>query len=122
MALCDLSLRAMEAPSLPSSLDPLLDRLSSRWAPEGLGCYKRGQGGDLILVAARGRLSLPPRLDRPQPGPLLAPRLGYPEEHLLPLGNTGWLYLGFESRSIFTEADPTFLLLARHLELILKVR
>jgi len=122
LALCDLSLRAMEAPSLPSSLDPLLDRVSSRWAPEGLGCYKRGQGGDLILVAARGRLSLPPRLDRPQPGPLLAPRLGYPEEHLLPLGNTGWLYLGFESRSIFTEADPTFLLLARHLELILKVR
>jgi len=122
LALCDLSLQALEAPSLASSLDPLLDRLASRWAPDGLGCYRREPGGDLILVAARGRLPLPPRLDRPQPGPLLAPGLGYPEEHLLPLGNTGWLYLGFESRSIFTAAEPTFLLLARHLELILRVR
>jgi len=122
LALCDLSLQAMESPSLPSSLDPLLDRLAGRWAPDGLGCYKRGPGGDLTLVASRGRLSLPAWMDRPHPGPLRAPGLGYPEEHFLPLGNTGWLYLGFESRSIFTAADPTFLLLARHLELILRVR
>ena len=122
LALCDLSLQAMETPSLSSSLDPLLDRLASRWAPDGLGCYKRGPGGDLTLVASRGRLSLPAWMDRPHPGPLRAPGLGYPEEHFLPLGNTGWLYLGFESRSIFTAADPTFLLLARHLELILRVR
>ena len=122
LALCDLSLQAMEMPSLPASLDPLLNRLASRWAPDGLGCYRREQGGDLTVVAARGLRPLPQRLDRPQPGPLLAPGLGYPEEHLLPLGSAGWLYLGFESRSIFSEADPTFLLLARHLELILRIR
>jgi len=50
------------------------------------------------------------------------PGLGFPEEHLVPLGNAGWLYLGFEGRSTFNELDPGFRLLARHLELLLRVR
>jgi CheY-like chemotaxis protein len=122
LALCGLSLQALDAPSFPASLNPLLDRLVARWSPDGLGCYRRAKDGVLVRLVARGRLSLPPRLERPLPGPLVAPGLGYSEEHLLPLGNAGWLYLGFESRSAFVETDPSFLLLARHLELILRVR
>ncbi len=122
LALCDLSLQALEAPSLPSSLDPLLDRLSSRWAPDGRGCYRRAPDGGLSRAAARGRLPLPEWLDRPHPGPLKAPGLGYPEEYFLPLGTAGWLYLGFTNRSAFLETDPSFLLLTRHLELVLRVR
>lgn len=121
LALCELSLQALEAP-LPASLDPLLDRLSSRWAPDGLGCYRREPDGGLALAVARGPLPLPERLDRPHPGPLKAPGLGYPEEHFLPLGTAGWLYLGFTNRSAFLEADPSFLLLSRHLELVLRIR
>lgn len=122
LALCDLSLQALEAPSFMAALDPLLDRLATHWAPDGLGCYRRGTDGTLFRMTARGRLPLPLRLDRPLPGPLEAPLLGYVEEHLLPLGNAGWLYLGFEERSAFVETDPAFLLLTRHLELILRVR
>jgi hypothetical protein len=65
---------------------------------------------------------MPLRLERPQPGPLKDPELGYPEAHLVPLGNAGWLYLGYEDRSSFLETDPSFLLLSRHLELLLRVR
>jgi DNA-binding response OmpR family regulator len=122
LTLCDLSLQALESPTLSSSLDPLLDQLALRWAPDGLGCFKREKDGVLSRVAARGRLPIPQQLDRPRPGLLKAPRLGYSEEHFLPLGNVGWLYLGFEERSAFVEGDPSFLLLARHLELVLRVR
>jgi CheY-like chemotaxis protein len=122
LKLCSLSLQSLEAPSLETTLEPLLNHLSIRWAPDGLGCYRRDRDGTLTQLVARGSRSLPPRLDRPLPGPLLAPGLGYPEEHLLPLGNIGWLYLGFEGRSVFSESDPAFLLLARHLELLLRVR
>jgi FixJ family two-component response regulator len=122
MALCDLSLRAIEAPSFGAALDPMLDRLAARWAPDGLACYRKGADGDLHRLVARGPLPLPMHLERPEPGPLKAPKLGYPEEHLLPLGNAGWLYLGFADRSSFVETDPAFLLLARHLELVLRVR
>ena len=122
LALCGLSLQALEKPAIGAALEPLLDWLGSRWAPDGLGCYRRGKDGTLALLVARGRRPLPARLDRPLPGPLVAPALGYHEEHLLPLGSAGWLYLGFESRSSFVVADPAFLLLARHLELLLRVR
>ncbi|MBK7294597.1 MAG: response regulator [Geothrix sp.] len=122
LALCDLVLQALDAPSFKAAVDPLLDRLAARWSPDGLGLYRRGKDGNLHGVAARGRLALPPRIERPQPGPLTAPGLGYVEDHLLPLGPAGWLYLGFDSRSAFMETDPAFLLLARHLELVLRVR
>lgn len=122
LALCDLSLHALDMPTLQGALGPLLDRLAARWAPDGLGCYRKSEDGPLVCVLRQGPHPLPDRLERPGPGPLAAPGLGYPEEHLVPLGTTGWLYLGFESRSAFSEADPSFLLLARHLELALRVR
>jgi FixJ family two-component response regulator len=122
LALCDLSLKGLDAPSFMAAMDPLLDHMAARWAPDGLGCYRRGTDGALHRLTARGHLPLPTRLERPQPGPLKAPRLGYVEEYLLPLGNAGWLYLGFAGRSAFVETDPGFLLLARHLELVLRVR
>lgn len=122
LALCDLSLRSLDAPSAVAALDPLLDRLSARWFPDGLACYRWQDGGDLQRLVARGPKPLPDRLERPQPGPLKAPGFGYAEEHFLPLGSAGWLFLGFVERSAFTEADPGFLLLARHLELLLRVR
>jgi hypothetical protein len=52
----------------------------------------------------------------------MAPGLGFAEEYFLPLGGAGWLYLGFDGRSAFLETDPSFLLLSRHLELVLRVR
>jgi DNA-binding response OmpR family regulator len=122
LALSELSLRALEAPSLAAALEPLLDRLASHWTPDGLGCWRQDREGSLVCVAARGPQPIPQRLDRPRPGPLKVPGLGYSEEYLLPLGDAGWLYLGFEGRSMFMEADPFFLLLARHLELVLRVR
>lgn len=122
LALCDLELQALDAPSFKAALDPLLDRLAARCSPDGLGVYRKGKDGNLHCVATRGRITLPPRIERPQPGPLTAPGLGYFEDHLLPLGPAGWLYLGFDSRSAFVETDPAFLLLARHLELVLRVR
>jgi FixJ family two-component response regulator len=122
LALCDLSLQALESRSPTRALDTLLDRLIERWSPDGLACFRRGGDGNLHRLAARGQRSMPLRLERPQPGPLPTPALGYPEEHLLPLGTVGWLYLGFEGRSAFTETDPGFLLLARHLEIVLRVR
>jgi len=122
LALCDLELQALDAPSFKAALDPLLDRLAARCSPDGLGVYRKGKDGNLHCVATRGRITLPPRIERPQPGPLTAPGLGYYEDHLLPLGPAGWLYLGFDSRSAFVETDPAFLLLARHLELVLRVR
>ncbi|MBI1752886.1 MAG: response regulator [Acidobacteria bacterium] len=122
LALCDLSLQSLEAPGLLEALDPLLAWLAARWRPAGIGCYRRGGNGDLMRLAARGPLPLPATLDRPLPGPLKAPDLGYAENHFLPLGNAGWLYLGFAERSAFSEIDPAFLLLARHLELLLRVR
>jgi hypothetical protein len=122
LAFCDLSLQALDAHSITDSLDPLLDRLAARWSPDGLGCYRRVGDGPLTLVLARGRLALPQHFERPSPGPLPSLGLEYAEEHLLPLGNAGWLYLGFQTRSVFSESDPAFLLLARHLELLLRVR
>jgi DNA-binding response OmpR family regulator len=122
VALCDLSLQGLDAASLDAALAPLLDRLVTRWAPDGVGCYRQDQNAQSCLVARRGLRNLPALLDRPQPGPLASPGLGYPEERLVPLGNTGWLYLGFEDRSAFSDADLGFLLLARHLELILRLR
>jgi CheY-like chemotaxis protein len=122
LAFCDLSLQALDAPSITDSLDPLLDRLSARWSPDGLGCYRRVGNGPPTLVLARGRLALPQHFERPSPGPLPSLGLEYAEEHLLPLGNAGWLYLGFQTRSVFSESDPAFLLLARHLELLLRLR
>jgi hypothetical protein len=73
-------------------------------------------------VAYRGRLPLPQHLPRPLPGLLKTPGFGYSEEHFLPLGDAGWLYLGFDGRSAFLENDLSFLLLSRHLELVLRVR
>lgn len=122
LALCDLELRALDAPSFGEALDPLLDRLAARWSPDGLAVYRWGRDGELCRVVGRGRLALPECIERPQPGPLTPPALGYVEDHLLPLGTVGWLYLGFDSRSAFAETDPAFLLLARHLELVLRVR
>ncbi|HEY3400655.1 MAG TPA: response regulator [Geothrix sp.] len=122
LILCDLSLQGLEAGSIGAALAPLLDRLSVRWAPDGLACYQRSPEGPLTCVARRGARPLPDRMERPLPGPLAAPGLGYPEERLVPLGSAGWLYLGFEDRSAFSLADPGFLLLARHLELALRIR
>ncbi len=122
VALCDSSLQGLDAPSLGEALAPLLDRLVTRWAPAGVGCYRHDQNAQCCLVARRGLRPLPALLDRPQPGPRGAPGLGYPDERLVPLGNTGWLYLGFEDRSAFSDADLGFLLLARHLEVILRLK
>lgn len=122
LALCDLTLQALEAPTLEAALAPLLDRLAAQWAPAGLACYRRPEEGPLICVLQRGPRTLPDHLERPFPGPLPAPGLGYPEERLVPLGLAGWIYLGFQERSAFSEADPAFLLLARHLELALRSR
>jgi FixJ family two-component response regulator len=122
LALCDLSLQALDAPALSAALEPLLDHLALRWAPDGLGCYRREEDGTLARVATRGRLPLPQQLPRPLPSLLMAPGLGFAEEYFLPLGGAGWLYLGFDGRSAFLETDPSFLLLSRHLELVLRVR
>ncbi|MDP1832084.1 MAG: response regulator [Geothrix sp.] len=122
LALCDLSLQGLAADSAGEALAPLLDRLDARWAPDGLACYRPTQDGQLSAATRRGPRPLPAHLDRPGPGPLAPPGLGYPEERLVPLGHAGWLYLGFEDRSAFSEADPGFLLLARHLEFALRVK
>ncbi len=122
LALVDHCLQGLDAPSLPKALQPLLDRLVSRWTPDALACYRKDQSGELRRVVALGTRPLPAHLERPQPGALRAPDLGYLEGHFLPLGNAGWLYLGYEGRSAFSETDPSFLLQARHLELLLRVR
>ena len=122
LSLCDLSLQALEATSTEDALGPLLDRLEARWAPEGLACFKRTPKGPLRCVIRRGPRLLPDQIERPGAGPLAPPGWGYPEERLVPLGTAGWLYLGFEDRSALSLADPGFLLLARHLELVLRVR
>lgn len=122
LTLCDLSLQALDQSTLSDALGPLLDRMQRCWSPDSLGCYRRSKDGDLQRVAARGSLALPSRLARPHPGPLQPPGLGPAEEHLLPLGAAGWLYLGFQGRSAFSETDPLFLLLCRHLEVVLRVR
>jgi len=122
MALCDLSLKALDRPSTQAALDPMLDWLGARWAPDGLACYRQQEDGYLYCLSARGPRPLPLKLDRPQPGPLKAPGFGYPEEHFLPLGMAGWLYLGYSERSAFTGTDPAFRLLGRHLELVLRLR
>ena len=122
LILANLCLQGLEGATLAKAIQPLLDRVVARWAPDGLACYRKDQSGDLRRVTARGPRPLPARLERPQPGPLEDPGLGYPEAHLVPLGNAGWIYLGYEGRSSFTELDPSFLLLSRHLELLLRVR
>ena len=121
LALCDISLRALETHAMAPALDTLLDRLATRWAPEGLACYRHGGDGHLVRLVARGSRPLPEFLERPEPGALKSPRFGYAEEFLIPLGSMGWLYLGFQDRSAFSEQDSDFLLLARHLELVLLV-
>ncbi|WP_306591313.1 response regulator [Geothrix sp. 21YS21S-4] len=121
LALCDLTLQNLDAPGQEALLESLLDRLATRWSPDGLGCYRR-DGDGLRAVVRRGPRPLPASLDIPYPGPLRAPELGYPEARFVPLGDAGWLYLGFGDRSTFSEADPGFLLLTRHLELALRVR
>ena len=120
LALCDISLQALQAGTTAPALDILLDRLA-RWGPDGLACYRRREDGQLHCLTARGTRPLPEILERPDAGPLPSPRFGYSEEFLIPLGSTGGLYLGFEHRSAFTEHDSDFLLLARHLELVLLV-
>ncbi|HJW71752.1 MAG TPA: response regulator [Geothrix sp.] len=122
LTIADLCMQGLEAPSLAQAIQPLLDFLVARWSPDGLACYRRDPGGDLRQVLTQGPRALPSRLERPQPGTLEHPPLGYPEAHLIPLGNTGWLYLGYEGRSSFVESDPSFLLLSRHLEILLRVR
>ena len=122
LSLCDLSLQVLDAKSIGEALAPLLDRLDARWAPDGMACYQHAEDGMQYVVARRGPRPLPAILDRPSPGPLAPPGLGYPEECLVPLGNAGWLYLGFEDRSAFSETDTGFLLLARHLELALRIK
>jgi FixJ family two-component response regulator len=121
LALCDLTLQNLDAPGRNALLESLLDRLAVRWSPDGLGCYGR-DGDALQALVRRGPRPLPASLDIPYPGPLRAPELGYPEARFVPLGDAGWLYLGFDDRSTFSEADPGFLLLTRHLELALRVR
>jgi ActR/RegA family two-component response regulator len=120
--LCDLSLQALAVGSLEEALAPLLDRLQATWQPDGLALYRAGAERTLGCVAQRGSRTLPTSLTPPDPGPLPAPGFGYREEMLLPLGSTGWLYLGFEDRPSLVPDDPGFLLLARHLELVLQVR
>ena len=122
ITLADLCLQGLEAPSLSQAIQPLLDRLAVRWAPDGLACYRKDEGGNLKRVMALGPRPMPSRMERPHPGILQQPHLGYSESHLIPLGNAGWLYLGYEGRSAFVESDPSFLLLSRHLELLLRVR
>lgn len=121
LSLCDLNLQALDAPSEVSAIMPFLDRLVARWAPSGVACFRIDGGGDLQRVVAVGPRPLPNRIDRLPTGVIPAPQLGYPEEHMLPLGNAGWLYLGFEERSAFSGADPAFCLLARHMELALRI-
>jgi CheY-like chemotaxis protein len=122
LALWDLSLQGLQEGSLGAALAPLLDRLETRWAPDGLACYRHASDGHLKAVAQRGSRPLPTSLERPPSGPLTPPSLGFAEECLVPLGNAGWLYLGFEDRSAFSDTDPGFLLLARHLELALRLK
>jgi CheY-like chemotaxis protein len=122
LTLCDLNLQALDATSSQAALDPFLNWLSGRWRPDGVACYRQREDGYLYCLSARGSLPLPMKLDRPLPGPLKVPGFGYLEERFLPLGLAGWLYLGFADRSAFTESDPVFLLFARHLELVLRVR
>lgn len=121
LALCDISLQALESRNRDTALTVLLDRLEARWAPDGLACYRRGTDGFQQRLAARGKRPLPLHLERPVAGPLLAPNFGYAEAFLVPMGAAGWLYLGFEHRTAFTEEDSDFLLLARHIEIVLLV-
>ena len=69
VALCDLSLQGLDAASLDEALKPLLDWLVTRWAPDGVACYRQDRNAQSCLVAWRGLRALPARLDRPQPGP-----------------------------------------------------
>ena len=52
--------------------------------PDGLGCYRRGQGRGAVPGGGPGAPALPPRMDRPQPGPLRAPGLWVPRRALPP--------------------------------------
>jgi len=123
LALWELTLRGLDAETAGAAIAPLLDWLEARWSPAGLACYRPSQDGLLSALARRGLRSLPIALKQPRQGPLVpAPGLGYPEGFLLPLGHAGWLYLGFEERTAFSEQEPVFRLLARHLELTLRVR
>lgn len=122
-ALCDFCLQGLEADEPAAALAPLLDRLEDRWRPDGLACYRTAAQGLLKAAVRRGPRPLPDYLDRPGAGRQeAAPNLGYPEERLVPLGQAGWLYLGFLERTTFSETEPGFLLLARHLEFLLRVR
>lgn len=123
LMLSDLSLRGLDAETPGAALAPLLDWLGARWSPTGLACYRLAQDGLLSALTRRGPRPLPVALKRPRPGPVAPSQgMGYPEERLLPLGHVGWLYLGFEERTAFSENDPVFRLLARHMELLLRVR
>lgn len=123
LTLCHLTLRGLDSPNLQTALDPLVDRLAAHGAPDGIGLYRRDPDRVLRALLRRGVRELPEVLDLPEPGlGATEPRLGYAEEHLVPLGSEGWLYLGFESRSAFSVTSPGFLLLTRHLELALRIR
>ena len=119
LELCGLTARAQEAASLEAAVAPFLDRVEARWSPDGLACYRADGSGGLDRLLQRGARDLPLHLS---PAPGSHPGLGYLEEHGVPLGATAWLYLGFIERSAFTTTDPAFQLLARHLELALRVR
>jgi len=119
LELCDLTARAQDAATLEAAVAPFLDRLASRWAPDGMACYRREGAEEMVCLLQRGARTLPAHL-APAPGP--RPGLGYLEEHGIPLGASAWLYLGFVERSAFTATDPAFQLLVRHLELALRVR
>lgn len=123
LALAELSLRGLEADTPGGALAPLLDWLEARWKPNGLACYRLAQDGLLSALVRRGPRPLPIALKRPHThGLTSSPGMGYPEERLVPLGHAGWLYLGFEERTAFSETAPAFRLLSRHLELLLRVR
>ena len=119
LELCDLTARAQDAATPEAAVGPFLDRLESRWSPDGLACYRGNAATGLTRLLQRGPRTLPAELE-PPPG--IRPGLGYLEEHGVPLGTSAWLYLGFIERSAFSATDPAFQLLVRHLELALRVR
>ncbi len=119
LELCGWAAQAAEAAGDAPAVEPFLHRIAERWSPDGLACYAAVPKGGLSCPLRLGARPLPDRLPAVPPE---VPGLGYPEEHGIPLGRAGWLYLGFEERSAFTATDPSFRLVASHLELALRLR